>query len=312
MTTTFEEISSNVLDESFWNIENVEWKYDYDGNVFHLDNANGTVACCWIPNEVKPWGILIYMHGLNSNLGLNANSLRDFAQCGLITVGSDHLGHGQSPGRRSVTTIENIHLEISSLLDWVETSFEPLPIFLYGHSLGGLSVISYILSRPRDKRISAVITTGPWLTTRALPNASKKDHKSLKFLSKHFPNFDIPLPGDSSKYDPGFIKMRSEHPVFQGINPSTLVSAFSTMKTVLSNPHLWPEDLPFLLGQGLGDRLVSIPINRNFANEVKKNIGDNMKYIEYPNGLHDLFKTAERGPWMVECLNFMRTYSIPQ
>lgn len=301
-------ISPDLLDESFWDIKKVEWKYDYDGNIFELHQANGTIACCWIPKEVHPWGILIYMHGLNSNIGLNANTLRDFTQCGLITIASDHLGHGKSPGLRSLTTIENIHLEISSLIEWAASNFIKLPIYLYGHSLGGLSVISYILSRPRDQRISAVITTGPWLSTRALPNPGKKEEKILKFFSDHFPAFNIPLPPDSSKYDPGFIQMRSEHPVFQGINPITVRSAFYTMYNVINNPNLWPKDLPFLLGQGLGDKLVSIPTNRNFAKAVKENIGNNMKYIEYPNGLHDLLKTAERAPWMVECLTFMSSH----
>jgi alpha-beta hydrolase superfamily lysophospholipase len=87
----------------------------------------------------------------------------------------DLEGHGFSGGTRIVhLTIDNFHHSVSTLLEQVP---EDLPCFLFGHSMGGLTVTSYLGLNPvLAERFAGVILSAPLLgfPDHADMNAGKK------------------------------------------------------------------------------------------------------------------------------------------
>ena len=85
---------------------------------------------------------------------------------GVSVYAFDLRGHGRSPGRQAVTDVERSvedHLAARRLL-----AAQPLPVFLLGHSLGGIVTATSVVRDPRN--VSGVLLSSPALlvTTNAL------------------------------------------------------------------------------------------------------------------------------------------------
>ena len=76
----------------------------------------------------------------------------------------DLRGHGKSSGQRGhYTSLDAAMDDIDSFIKDIATKYPALPVFLYGHSLGGVMVINYALRKKNS--LTAVIATSPGLAT---------------------------------------------------------------------------------------------------------------------------------------------------
>ncbi len=62
---------------------------------------------------------------------------------------------------------------IDIMLDSCRKTFHGIPVYLYGHSLGGGIVLNYILRH--NPKIKGAIVTSPWLRLAFEPPRSKVD-----------------------------------------------------------------------------------------------------------------------------------------
>lgn len=107
--------------------------------------------------------IVICCHGFTSEkIGANqlmlhvANAIE---AAGFIAVRFDFTGSGESDGEFAVdTTIKNWQADLRNVIDWVKNlpEFDGLPIYLLGHSLGGLIVLSH-----EDQAIAGRVALAP-------------------------------------------------------------------------------------------------------------------------------------------------------
>ncbi len=65
-------------------------------------------------------------------------------------IGFDLRGHGKSGGPRGHFSFEEGLDDIDLLISQAQQLYPGKPIFLYGHSLGGLLVLDYAMKRPVD------------------------------------------------------------------------------------------------------------------------------------------------------------------
>jgi alpha-beta hydrolase superfamily lysophospholipase len=84
------------------------------------------------------------------------------SEAGYATLAFDLRGHGKSGGPRGHTpSFEALMGDIDELVSTAENRFPGIPLFLYGHSLGGILVLGYALRRKTG--LAGVIATGPAL-----------------------------------------------------------------------------------------------------------------------------------------------------
>lgn len=105
------------------------------------DQLNLHVISWQPPGEAKAHFIIV--HGLGEHSGRYDHMARVLAEAGIAVHAADLRGHGQSDGPQGHTPgmaayVEDINLLINSLP-------AGLPVFVYGHSLGGLIAIFYTL-----------------------------------------------------------------------------------------------------------------------------------------------------------------------
>ena len=76
----------------------------------------------------------------------------------------DLRGHGKSEGKRGHAPNYDLLLsDVEELIKAARVDFNDTPIVLYGHSMGGNLVASFILQN-NMKELEAAVLSSPWLT----------------------------------------------------------------------------------------------------------------------------------------------------
>jgi acylglycerol lipase len=111
----------------------------------HREIAPGVSAYwqAWLPQDPAR-AVVVIVHGLHEHSARYAHVGARLAAAGLAVYAADHRGHGRSDGRRA--NIERMTLIVEDLNSFVRFAIERhpgLPVFMVGHSLGGLIALHY-------------------------------------------------------------------------------------------------------------------------------------------------------------------------
>ena len=98
------------------------------------------------PATTEPWAHVLLVHGLAEHSGRYEQVGQQLAAAGLDVTAYDQRGYGDSDGRRAfVDSWPIVHDDLAEQLAAVRTHAGGLPVVLYGHSLGGLIALGYVL-----------------------------------------------------------------------------------------------------------------------------------------------------------------------
>ena len=115
----------------------------------------------WRPEGI-PRASLAVVHGFGEHSGRYGNVVDWFVPRGYAVYAPDQRGYGRSPGGRGyVNAFAEYRHDVAAFLDLVRTAEAGRPLFLLGHSLGGLIVLDYALRDPSG--LDGVIASGPSL-----------------------------------------------------------------------------------------------------------------------------------------------------
>ena len=118
----------------------------------------------WEPDERKPKAVICHVHGLGEHSGRYVHVAQAFTKAGYAMLSFDLRGHGRSGGARGhIPSFDAFMDDIDLLIEQARSRYPGLPMFLYGHSLGGILVLNYGLRRRPD--VKGVLATGPGLHT---------------------------------------------------------------------------------------------------------------------------------------------------
>jgi acylglycerol lipase len=99
----------------------------------------------WQPTG-RPRGVVVISHGLNAHSGLYEWPAQQFTSNGLAVYALDHRGRGRSEGERFfVKKFADWTKDLETFIDIVKTREPGLPVFLLGHSAGGVIACGYAL-----------------------------------------------------------------------------------------------------------------------------------------------------------------------
>lgn len=220
-------------------------------------------AQVWEPDVVSPRAVVCLVHGLGEHSSRYAHVAEALAKEGFILFASDLRGHGRSGGIRGhISSIEDFMQGIDLLLQQAQGIYPGLPLFLYGHSLGGILVLHYALKR--EPNLKGVIATSPGLHT-----ALEKQPVKI-FMAKLLGSL-IPATTIASGLDPNAFS-RDEHVVKAYTNDPLVHDKVSlgfgkimlgVTKWTLENAGKFP--LPLLLLHGKSDELAYPSSSTEFA-----------------------------------------------
>ena len=152
-----------------------------------LASADGTELATrhWAP-DTTPWAALLIVHGLGEHGGRYEHVGARLAAAGIETRAVDLRGCGASAGRRAFAERwGKLHDDVEAALQVTRDAAGDRPVVLYGHSMGGLVALGYVLT---DRPPSDVLV----LTAPAL-DASVPSSKRVvaRVLSRLMPTYEI-------------------------------------------------------------------------------------------------------------------------
>jgi alpha-beta hydrolase superfamily lysophospholipase len=223
-------------------------------------------AYCWLP-EKDPVAIVAIIHGLSDHIGRYEYLSEFFNFNRIATVGMDYQGHGKSPGKRGhIRSYDLLLSNVEKLLIETRLKYTDIPLFLYGHSLGGNIVANYIL-RHKSKEICGVIISSPFL--KLAFNPPKWKTTLAKIVGGIYPALTLSDEVDPKElsHDPVVGKKYLEDPLVHGkISAGVYNSSLKYGKWAIENAHLL--NYPALIIHGEEDRLTSHVASEELAKKA--------------------------------------------
>ncbi|WP_297466312.1 alpha/beta hydrolase [Thermococcus sp.] len=229
-------------------------------------------------------GWVVLVHGLGEHSGRYGKLIGMLNEAGFAVYTFDWPGHGKSPGKRGHASIEETLEIIDSIIE--EIGEKP---FIFGHSLGGLTVIRYAETRP--DRIRGVVASSPALAKS--PETPGFMVALAKFLGKIAPGVTLSngIRPELLSRNRDAVRRYVEDPlVHDRISAKLGRSIFVNMELA----HLEADRIkvPVLLLVGTGD-VITPP-------EGAKRLFDRLKVKDktlkkFPGAYHEIFEDPEWG-----------------
>ncbi len=201
----------------------------------------------------------------------------------------DHRGHGRSQGQRAaVMDFEEYLQDIDLFFSEVKKRFVKGPLFLVGHSMGGLIAATWCLKRHPE--LKGVLLSSPYLGLKVKVPVWKETMGRL--LSKVLPKLSM-----ASEIDPHLLthdaaiveEYISDEMVPKVVNARWFVEASDAQVYCLQHAAEW--SLPLCLLHGGDDRIADPQTSREFFNRIN----DSNKKLEILEGLyHEIFNEIDR------------------
>jgi len=104
----------------------------------------------WMP-ESAPRAVVVICHGVNSHGGQHAWTAEQFVQHSFAVYALDLRGRGQSEGERFfVEDVADYVADVSGAIGIAKERHPGLPVYLLGHSAGGVVSCTYALDHQKD------------------------------------------------------------------------------------------------------------------------------------------------------------------
>lgn len=242
---------------------------------------------CWLP-EKDPKAVLLIVHGLAEHSGRYMNLVNHFVPLGYAIYGVDHIGHGKSDGLRVyVERFEDFTDTLKDFSHMIRDWQPKKPIFLIGHSMGGL--ISSIFLLDHQDELSGAVLSGP--SVKVPDNISSVTILAGKLFSTLMPKLGLlALEADGVSRDPEVVKAYLNDPlVYTGkITARLAAELLKAMKRAEVDAS--KITLPILIAQGSEDRLV----DPDGAQMLHDTVGSVDKTLKIYDGLyHEIFNEPE-------------------
>lgn len=241
----------------------------------------------WLP-ETSPDSVFLLVHGLGEHSGRYQHVAEFLTSSGSAVIGFDLRGHGKSDGSRGHAGSYDLLMDdITHFIDQARVLFPGIPLFLYGHSLGGNLVLYYLINHKPE--INGAVVTSPGLVPAIAVPAWKV--ALGKILYSLLPTFQMENGLDISglSRDQSVIDTYVEDPYVHSKVSARLGLDIINNGTFIID-HAGEIMIPLLLMVGTADRVINPSAVRQFS---EKAIGP-ITYREWENFYHELHNEPEK------------------
>lgn len=240
----------------------------------------GLYGQVWAP-DAEPRALVVITHGHGEHSGRYVNVGIGLSSRGFLVAALDLRGHGRSEGPRGlVMDWGDLHEDLRQFISQFQPEYPGVPLFLYGHSVGGLLSLSYVMQSSND--IKGVIASAPVL---GKPNIPPILFQISKILSRVYPTFSMATQLDPTALsrDPAVVRAYQDDPLVHNTGTARLgTELVNTTEWVQA--HAAELQYPLLLIHGAQDRLVQPADSRRFFDNV---ITQDKTYMDLPDGFHE-------------------------
>ena len=253
----------------------------------------------WLPPE--PERVLLLVHGVAEHSGRYEHVGSWFAERACAVHAYDQRGHGKSAGFLGHLRRFSDYLDdLDAVLRRARERHPELPVFLVGHSMGGLVVAAF--ARERRPEVAGIAMSGPALCIPA--NVSPAMLAGARLLGRLLPRLRMNAQIDPAGLSrvPEVVRAYVDDPlVFSQITASFASEVFAAIRRTGDGGA--DVRLPTLLLHGEADPLCPVEASRRFFTQL----GGVAKGLRtYPGLLHEIFNEPERERVFDDLLAWLR------
>lgn len=236
---------------------------DVDHAELTFQGTGGTplYAQRWRPISGRVRGVVIIHHGLADHSARYASFAERLVRAGYAVWAYDMRGHGRSAGPRvSIDEIDELTEDLDTFVALVRTQEPGAPLFLFGHSLGGLATALYAIEHQPD--VAGVILSAPGIAFD-LPGFALGALRFAAALAPNAPLLDTPHAQFSSSAE--VIADMDRDPLIEAPKgpARTSRSALDGVHRIWSHPERLAASLLAL--HGTGDKVVAPVASRELV-----------------------------------------------
>ena len=246
-------------------------------------------------------GRVVIVHGYAEHKGRYRQLVEELTAARYSCHLFDLRGHGDSGGLRGhISRIEEYRTDLDAFLAEVRALPEdPSPLLLFGHSLGGLIALDFVLHRPGA--FAALAVSSPYLAPAfAIPFLKRT---LLPLIAPLVPTLRVPTGLDPAwlSHDPLVVGAYMTDPkVFSTVTLGWAVATRKAQEEVFEKaPAI---TLPLLVQIGDADPIAAPDRTRALFERLG---GPSRRLRVYPGLLHEIFNELERAPVVDDLLAWL-------
>jgi len=251
----------------------------------------------WRP-ESNPRGVVAICHGVNSHSGYYTWAAQQFVASGFAVYALDLHGRGRSEGERFyLDKLADYLGDVGALIALAKSREPGLPVFLLGHSAGG--VVSCVYTLEHQAQLAGLICES-FAFQVAAPDFALAVVKGLSHIVPHVHVLKLPF-ADFSR-DPAVVQAMNEDPLIANeVQPTNTVA-----ELVRADERLKREfpliTLPVLILHGTADKVTNPNGSRLFFEKA----GSADKTLKlYDGHVHDLLNDLDKQVVMADIIGWL-------
>lgn len=239
----------------------------------------------WLPEE--PSACALIVHGFAEHCGRYEHLATWLASRGVAVHALDHQGHGRSSGPRCyVRRFSDFLDDIEQALSIARPPGSDLPLFVIGHSMGGLVTASLAVERKPD--VAGFVLSGAALQS---PVPLSRTRRWFLALARRIaPRLSFPSGLDPAglSTDPAVIRAYLDDPLVERrITTSLAAELFAAMDRTSSRGNA--VERPLFALHGEDDPICASEGSRAFATAAPHG-----SYLGLPGMRHEIFNEPQR------------------
>ncbi len=242
--------------------------------------------------------VVVLVHGLGEHIQRYEHVAEAFARRGFALLGFDQQGHGKTHGKRGVIAANNSLLrDIEAMVILAKQLAPEKPVYLYGHSLGGVEVLYYGLNG-REK-VDGIMATSPGIDPNIM---SKMQRVLVRLLKPILPRLTIDNGLDAnalSRDDEVVARYQRDALVHPKISLELAAFMLDGGDDVRSRADEW--QVPLYLAHGSADTICPVEGSRAFASMLAEKV----VYQEWEGLFHETHNELEQEQVLATMLDWL-------
>jgi len=259
----------------------------------------------WTPPR-QPRGLINIVHGLAEHGGRYRETAERLASRGWAVYAADLRGHGESSdgrkrGRVHVDDFGDYFLDVEAISGLALADQGDLPLFLLGHSMGGLIAVSYALEKPG--KLAGAIISSPVLGTHPDFQPPRALQLLVGVLSRMAPRLLVKseLDANAISRDPKVVRAYTTDPL---VSNTVSTRWYSVMMQAMERAHerAGTLSLPMLLMQSGSDRLVDPAATARWAAAAPSGL---VEFVQWDSLYHEMLNEPEKEQVLARVLTWL-------